>query len=171
MGAQTAAEPTTAALTSIDDERLTTVGLFFEAHAGIKAAFERRLEADAGLPVQWFEVLVRLARTPGHRLRMSDLAAQSSLTPSGLTRVVDRLCDAGLVVRESCPTDRRSWYASISPEGLRRIEAAVPVHLAHIDEVIGSVLSPTELDAFAAVLRKLRDAANPAAAAASDHPA
>ena len=150
-----------------DEHRLTTMGLFFEAHAGLKATFERRLEAEAGLPVQWFEVLLRLARTPGHRLRMSELAAQSAVTPSGLTRVVDRLTEVGLVARESCPTDRRSWYASITPEGLSRIQAAVPVHLAHIEELFGAVLSPDEVLALSATLRKLRDAANPGAAAAS----
>jgi DNA-binding MarR family transcriptional regulator len=147
----------------LDDVRLTTLGLFFEAHAGVKAAFERRLEADAGLPVQWFEVLLRLARTPGHRLRMSELAAQSSVTPSGLTRVVDRLCDAGLVLRESCPTDRRSWYATLTPEGLERIESAVPLHLAHIEDVVASILSPAEMAQLATIMRKLRDATNPAA--------
>jgi DNA-binding MarR family transcriptional regulator len=154
-------------LSPADEDRLTTVGLFFEAHAGLKATFERRLEAEAGLPVQWFEVLLRLARTPGHRLRMSELAAQSAVTPSGLTRVIDRLTEVGLVARESCPTDRRSWYASITPEGLRRIRAAVPVHLAHIEELVEAALSPAELQALSATLRKLRDAANPAAATSS----
>jgi DNA-binding MarR family transcriptional regulator len=154
----------------LEDERLTALGLFFEAHAGIKAVFERRLEADAGMPVQWFEVLLRLARTPGHRLRMSELAAQSSVTPSGLTRVVDRLTEAGLVVRESCPTDRRSWYATLTDEGLARVQAAVPLHLTHIDEVVGSVLSPAELAQLSALLRKLRDATNPGAALADGCP-
>jgi DNA-binding MarR family transcriptional regulator len=154
----------------LDDVRLTTLGLFFEAHAGLKAAFERRLEADAGLPVQWFEVLLRLARTPGHQLRMSQLAAQSSVTPSGLTRVVDRLCDAGLVTRISCPSDRRSWYAALTPEGLERIETAVPLHLGHIEDLVASILSPTEMDELATIMRKLRDATNPGAAGASDCP-
>ena len=72
---------------------------------------ERRLEAESGLSMQWFEVLIRLARSPGQRLRMTDLAAQTILTPSGLTRAVDRLVDAGLVARRGLP-DR-------SPEHLR----------------------------------------------------
>jgi DNA-binding MarR family transcriptional regulator len=166
MPASTSAD-TGLELSPADEDRLTTMGLFFEAHAGLKATFERRLEAEAGLPVQWFEVLLRLARTPGHRLRMSELAAQSAVTPSGLTRVIDRLTEVGLVARESCPTDRRSWYASITPEGLHRIRAAVPVHVAHIEEVVEAVLSPGEFQALSATLRKLRDAANPAAAGSS----
>lgn len=157
-------------MSGLDHDDLTTMGLFFEAHAGLKAALERRLDAECGLPVQWFEVLIRLARTPGHRLRMSELAAQSSVTASGLTRVVDRLVDAGFVTRESCPEDRRSWYASLTPAGLARIETAVPAHLGHIDEVVGAVLSPAERTQLATILRKLRDAVNPAAAAASTCP-
>lgn len=153
-----------------DDPRLTAVGLVFEAHAGLKAQLERRLEAEAGLPIQWFEVLLRLARSPGHRLRMSDLAAQTSVTPSGLTRVVDRLCEAGLVARESCAEDRRSWYATLTPEGNARLDAAVPAHLRHIDEVLGSVLDHDELAQLAGLVRKLRDATNPAATQVGGRP-
>ena len=73
--------------------------MFVEAHAGIADRVERRLEAESGLSMQWFEVLIRLARSPGQRLRMTDLAAQTILSPSGLTRAVDRMVDAGLVTR------------------------------------------------------------------------
>jgi DNA-binding MarR family transcriptional regulator len=146
----------------IADERLTALGLFFEAHAGLTRELERRLDRDCGLSVQWFEVLLRLARTPEGRLRMSDLAGQTTLTPSGLTRAVDRLEAAGLVRREACPTDRRSSYACITDEGRARIEAAVPVHLGHIDDVVGAVLDTGELDALASTCRKLRDGVAPA---------
>ena len=44
---------------------------------------------------QSFDMLIRLARSDGHQLRMSELAVQASLTPSGLTRAVDRLPAAG----------------------------------------------------------------------------
>lgn len=154
----------------IDDQDLTTVGLFFEAHAGVRSALEKRLEGECGLPVQWFEVLVRLARSPGGRLRMSELAAQSSVTASGLTRVVDRLVEAGLVARESCPEDRRSWYAALTDDGRARIDAAIPAHLRHIREVVGPVLSPAEMATLSSLLRKLRDALNPLAAGASACP-
>ena len=114
---------------------LTTGGLFVEAHAGMSILMESRLEAESGLSMQWFEVLIRLARSPEHRLRMTDLAAQTVLTPSGLTRAVDRLVAAGLVERAACPTDRRSTYAVLSAEGERRVLKALPVHIAHLEEV------------------------------------
>jgi DNA-binding MarR family transcriptional regulator len=147
----------------LDDERLTTAGLLFEANAGLTAALERRLVDECGLTGVWFELLLRLARSPGHRLRMCDLAAQVALSPSGLTRAIDRLDEAGLVVREHCPEDRRVSYASLTPAGLARIEAAVPVHLQHLDEYFVSVLTPEELEQLGATMRKVRDHVNPGA--------
>jgi DNA-binding MarR family transcriptional regulator len=147
----------------LDDERLTTAGLLFEAHAGLAAALERRLVDECGLSGQWFELLLRLARSPGHRLRMCDLAAQVALSPSGLTRAIDRLEESGLVVREHCPEDRRVSYASLTPAGLARIEAAVPVHLQHLDEYFVSVLTPEELEQLGVAMRKVRDHVNPGA--------
>jgi DNA-binding MarR family transcriptional regulator len=150
----------------LDAPDITTVGLLLEAHAGLTRELERRLERECGLSVQWFEVLLRLARSPGGRLRMSDLAAQATLTASGLTRAIDRLEDAGLVTRDACPTDRRSTYAVLTAKGRKRIEAAVPVQLGHIGELVRGVLDGEEMAALASSLRKLRDALNPAAAAA-----
>ena len=114
----------------LNHPHLTTIGLFIEAHAGLSRRMERSLETQSGLSVQWFEVLIRLARTPGHRLRMSDLAAQTTLSASGLTRAVDRLEAAGLVERQACPEDRRSTYAVLTDAGEDRIMAAVPVHVS-----------------------------------------
>jgi DNA-binding MarR family transcriptional regulator len=154
----------------LDDERLTLVGLFFESHAGLAATLERRLESECGLTNQWFEVLLRLARSPEGRLRMSDLTAQVTLTPSGLTRVVDRLEAAGLVTREACPTDRRGYNAVITKEGKERIERAVPVHLAHLDDVFTGVLDEKEKAQLERTLRKVRDRLYPCATAGASAP-
>jgi len=146
---------------------LTTAGLVAEAHAGMSRVLERRLAADAQLSVQWFEVLVRLVRTPGHRLRMSDLAAQTTLSPSGLTRAVDRLEVAGLVRRVPCETDRRSAWATLTPEGEARINRAVPIHVAHLTELLTPIFGPEQLATFSDLVRQLRDAVHPTAVQAS----
>ena len=147
----------------LHDERLTAAGLLFEANAGLVAALERKLADDCDLSSQWFELLLRLARSPGHRLRMCELANQVALSPSGLTRAVDRLVEARLVTREHCPEDRRVAYASLTAAGLERIEAAVPVHLEHLDEYFVGVLTPEELQQLSATMRKVRDHVNPGA--------
>jgi MarR family transcriptional regulator, 2-MHQ and catechol-resistance regulon repressor len=147
----------------LEDDRLTLMGLFVESYKGLAATLERRLERDSGLSMQWFEVLLRLARSPGHRLRMTDLAAQTGLTPSGLTRAVDRLSEAGLVERVACPEDRRVAYAALTETGLSRVTSAVRPHLRDIDELMNAALTPPEREQFGALLRKVRDHVNPQA--------
>lgn len=151
----------------VDHPNLTTIGLFAEAHAGLGDLLERELEQRHGLSGQRFEVLVRLVRSPGHRLRMSDLAAQTTLSASGLTRVVDRLVREGLVERAACPSDRRGSFAVLTPAGERRIMAALPGHVAQINELLETAFAPADLERFSGLLRQLRDSVNPAAERAS----
>jgi DNA-binding MarR family transcriptional regulator len=146
---------------SLDDDRLTLAGLFFETHAGLVAELGRHLEAESGLTGQWFEVLLRLARSPDGRLRMSDLARQVIMTPSGLTRAVDRMEEAGLVRREACSSDRRVFYAVLTAKGRRRIEGAVPRHVEHVDECFTAHLDAKERAGLESSLRKLRAALRP----------
>jgi DNA-binding MarR family transcriptional regulator len=148
----------------LQDDRLTLVGLFAESFKGLHGKLEQDLARDCGLPLQWFELLIRLARSPGQRLRMSDLALQTSLTPSGLTRAVDRLEAAGLVQRVACPSDRRGAYAALTHSGLQRTRAAVGPHLRHIQEHLTGLLTAGEQQALAGLLRKIRDHVNPDAA-------
>jgi DNA-binding MarR family transcriptional regulator len=150
----------------LTDDRLTLVGLLMESTTALRSQLDRRLTSDVGMPLQWFELLVRLARSPGHHLRMSDLAAQTSLTPSGLTRAIDRLEDAGLVERTPCASDRRGSYATLTADGLARITAAVGPHLVHVDDHLTGNLSQAEQAQLTALLRKVRDHVNPAAVAA-----
>jgi DNA-binding MarR family transcriptional regulator len=145
---------------------LTTAGLLVEAVDGFSAQLEKQLE-DQHLSVQWFGILLRLARTPGHQLRMSDLAAQTTLTASGLTRAVDRLEAAGLVRRETCPSDRRGSFAVLTEAGEARIGTAIPVHVGQLQAVFDDLYSPAELEQLTELLHRLRDRVNPDAARAS----
>jgi DNA-binding MarR family transcriptional regulator len=144
-------------LSIADEERLTTVGLLMESAAGLRREFQRRTEAENSLSNQSFDVLIRLARSTGSELRMSELAAQTSLTPSGLTRSVDRLQEQGLVVRRVCPEDRRGAFAVLTTAGQALMDRAIPEHLAHINEVLSSLFSTEEEATLAHLLRRLRD--------------
>ncbi len=151
------AQGTAAQGTQLDDERLTTVGLLFESAAGLRRLFQRRFESERSLSNQSFDVLIRLARTPGSALRMSELAAQTSLTPSGLTRSVDKLAGQGLVSRRTCPEDRRGAFAVLTPAGQELMDRAIPEHIAQVSEVLGDVFTTEEEETLAALLRRLRD--------------
>src|SRR4051812_44199863 len=144
----------------LNDPRFTAMGLFAEAFTGLTNRFAAQFEEHRLSGVE-FEVLMRLARSPGHRLRMTDLAGQTSLSTSGVTRVVDRMDRDGLVRREACPTDRRSSFAVITEAGRARLDEVLPGHIELLQQWFIGQLSPQELDGLMNSLRKIRDAVNP----------
>jgi MarR family transcriptional regulator, 2-MHQ and catechol-resistance regulon repressor len=143
-----------------DDQRLTAMGLLAETYGGLTARITDQL-AEHDLSGVEFETLLRLARSPEHQLRMTDLANQTQLTTSGVTRVVDRLERDQLVCRSACPTDRRSSYAVITTAGLERLAAVIPGHIAVIDRWFTGRLTGTQLDRMLEGLRMVRDAVHP----------
>jgi DNA-binding MarR family transcriptional regulator len=147
-----------------DDPRLTAMGLLTEASSGLRAVLAPQIAAH-GLSDTEFEVLLRLARTPGQRLRMTDLAAQTSLSTSGITRVVDRLEREGLVERRSCATDRRGYWATLTPVGDARLAAAVTGHVELVDRWLTSRLTDDQLAGLVEALRIVRDGVRPDALA------
>lgn len=151
----------------LNDPRLTAMGLFAEVYVGIADKTNGGF-AKAGLSDVDFETLIRLARSPRQSLRMSDLAAQTSLSTSGITRVVDRLEREGLVVREACATDRRASYAVITEAGNARLRQVLPQHLEDIELWFTGLLSPEDLASFLDMLRKIRDVVRPCATAGAD---
>jgi MarR family 2-MHQ and catechol resistance regulon transcriptional repressor len=152
--------------TDLEDPRFTAVGLFTEAFTGLTNRFAAQLE-EHRLSMVEFEVLMRLARSPGSRLRMTDLAGQTSLSTSGVTRVVDRMDRDGLVRREACPSDRRSSYAVITEAGRARLDEVLPEHLELIERWFVGLLAPDQLTTMLDSLRTIRDAVNPCATAGS----
>jgi MarR family 2-MHQ and catechol resistance regulon transcriptional repressor len=148
----------------LDDPRLTAVGLFMEAHMGLAAKLAPRLHECGVSETEW-EVLLRLGRTRGGRLRMSDLSAQTSLSTSGITRVIDRLERDGLVVRESCDTDRRGTWARITESGNVRLTSILALHLDDIERWFTGRLTLQQLGALTDALRVIRDAVHPDAVA------
>ena len=155
------------------DERITAFGLFAEAYTGLVTRFSAQL-AEHGLSMIEFEVLIRLARSPDHRLRMTELAGQVALTTSGITRVVDRLERDQLVRRQACPSDRRGSWAVLTRTGLTRLASALPGHLGLLERHFTGRFEAEELDLIVTRLRDIRDEVHPdarprPAAAPPDH--
>ena len=141
----------------VTPEQLEVWRSFLRAHALII----RRLEADLtdhhALPLAWYDVLARLVEADGHRLRMSELAERVMLSPSGLTRLVDRMVDAGMVCREVSERDARGYYAVLTDAGYEKLRSATGTHLRGILEYVLSRYTDTELDQIAAYLARLQD--------------
>jgi DNA-binding MarR family transcriptional regulator len=109
-----------------------------------------------------FELLLRLARNPRHRLRLTTLAIELTVTTGGVTRLVDRAELQGLVRREPCVDDARGYHAVLTEEGKRRLREAMPDHLDDVHSLWTSQLGAdreTVLDR----MRQARDHARLAA--------
>jgi MarR family 2-MHQ and catechol resistance regulon transcriptional repressor len=137
------------------DEGISAFGQLLEATTRLERRLGRRLEEDCELPHPWFEVLLRLARSPEGRIAIGELGRQVLLTSGGMTRLVDRMAEAGLVVREPSPTDRRIQWVRATPEGMSRLAAAAAVHAANIDELVTRRLTARELQTLLRVLEKI----------------
>jgi DNA-binding MarR family transcriptional regulator len=145
-----------------DAERLAVWRLFLEAHAAVVDRLGRELETECDLPLTWYDVLVQLAAAPGRRLRMRDLADAVLLSRSGLTRLVDRMEAAGLVLRETHASDRRGADAVLTDAGRAALRRAAPVHLrgvqAHFATHVPDGALPDLRDALSRVVAAQRAA-------------
>jgi DNA-binding MarR family transcriptional regulator len=141
----------------VDDARITTFGLLLESHAGLVRVFDQHLQYECGLPLRRFEVLLRLARSPGRCLPAGELSRSISLTTGATTRRIDRLVAAGLIERRTRTTDRRFVDICLTRQGELRLAEALPVHLADLDRHLVAILSADELSNLDAALRHLRD--------------
>ena len=153
------------------DERIQVLGLLVQVVSGIGERAATRLERH-GLTTVDLDVLVALGEPADGELQptMSDLAAGTGLTPSGATRVVDRLVSRGLVARSACATDRRITHVALTAAGSRLLAAALPDHLGVLDDALRPLRGTGQLASFTDHLRRLRDAlaadAEPAGGAA-----
>jgi DNA-binding MarR family transcriptional regulator len=115
------------------------------AYHDVIRTLDRELREEHDLPLAAYDVLLRLARSPGRALRMTDLAEKVLLSPSGLTRLIDRLAARGLVERREDPEDGRVALASLTDAGLDQLRTAARTHLRGIREHFTARLSEAQL--------------------------
>lgn len=140
---------------SLENTKGSVWALFLKAHAVLVEQVEARL-AGAGLPpLGWYDVLWGLERAEGGRLRMHELAEKVALSRSNLSRLVDRLEEAGLVERERSAEDRRGAFAVLTDAGKAVRRKMWPVYEACIREYFGSIVSEDEARVLADVLRRM----------------
>ena len=109
---------------------------------------DARLEKEHHIDVNEFDVLITLDNAEDGRLRMTALAEAVMFSSGGLTRLVGRLEDDGLVRRTPDPNDARSLRAGLTARGTARLRAARRTHDAVIDELLGSKLTREQLTAL-----------------------
>jgi DNA-binding MarR family transcriptional regulator len=139
----------------LSDAELRAWQAFLHAHRQVVRRLDAELRSEHDLPLNGYDVLLRLARAPERSLRMTDLAERVLMSPSGLTRVVDRLVEAGLVRRERSAGDGRVMLAHLTEEGRRVVRRAARTHLRGIREHFTGRLTGAQLREVAAALETI----------------
>ncbi|MGH7641014.1 MAG: MarR family winged helix-turn-helix transcriptional regulator [Candidatus Dormibacteria bacterium] len=139
----------------LNQDELTAWKAFLRAHAVITRALERQLLASRDLPLAEYDVLVQLSEAPGRALRMAQLADQVLLSRSGLTRLVERMEQSGLVQRQSCPNDARGSLAVLTERGQELLRSAAPGHLDAVRTHFVDPLGKDQLALLSPALERL----------------
>ncbi len=127
-----------------DDEQHTWRALIHFIHE-LRAEQEEALVQAHGITEADYGVLVQLSEGEDRRMRMCDLAQKLRMSPSGLTRRIDALARRGLVSREPSVSDRRVMLAVLTDDGLAKLEAAAPTHVAAVRRSLFDHLSDTQV--------------------------
>ena len=142
-------------MTLYTDEARAAWRGFLQTYSTLLPVLAQELQADLNLPLTWYDVLAQLNSAPDGGLRMQDLAKAIILSQSGLTRLLDRMAEAGLVDRTPCPHDRRGTYAVITEQGKAVYAEALPTHIRSIEAHFLSHLDATDVQALAAAFAKI----------------
>ncbi len=144
-------------------------GGLLRSHATMTRAMNTQLVAEHGITLSDYDVLVSLANAPERRMRRVDLANSVVLTPSGITRLLDRLEAEGWVCKHQCQSDARVSWAVLTDAGHQKLLEAAQTHHADIARLFTDRLTAEELDALGCLLGRLGTRLG--AAVAADEPA
>jgi DNA-binding MarR family transcriptional regulator len=112
----------------------------WRALAKVVIVLPRLIDAELlrrqNLTLSEYMVLMILSESPDRSCRMSDLVSGVPITPSGLTRLIERLERKEMVARRKASSDARGQVAEITEAGLDRLRDAWPGHLDDVRRIV-----------------------------------
>jgi DNA-binding MarR family transcriptional regulator len=125
------------------------------AHQAAISGVERALKAAGLPPLAWYEALAALERAGAHGLRPYVLEEALRIPQYGLSRLLDRMEAAGLVLRGNCPEDGRGQRVVLTEAGRAMRERTAPVHAAAVQQAVGARLSSADAQGLSDLLDRL----------------
>jgi DNA-binding MarR family transcriptional regulator len=136
-----------------DEQRIWRA--YLRAGTLLTARLNRQLQADSGLSLAEYEVLVQLSETPGGRLRPFQLGQALDWEQSRLSHLLSRMTRRGFVAREGCSGDGRGAFVALTAAGRAAIESAAPGHVVAVRRLIFDALGPARAKAFGRALETI----------------
>jgi DNA-binding MarR family transcriptional regulator len=115
---------------------------------------EAQMRRDHGLTMARYDVLAQLDMAGG-QLGLSELATSLLLSPSGLSKLLDRMEASGLVRRDPDPRDARAAFATITPDGRSLARKARQGHHAFLQRTFGRPLDDRDLADLTRIMNRL----------------
>ena len=140
---------------STTDAKAHAWAVLLTAHARLLERIEAELAAAALPPLGWYDVLWALESAAGRQLRMHELAEHVVLSRSNLTRLADRLQDAGLIERTAAEEDRRGAYCVITAAGRALRKRMWPVYQDAVERYFGAHISEKEATQMGEILARI----------------
>lgn len=128
---------------------------FLHTHDDLWKALDARLASAFDLSIPGYELLLALEEAGGGGVRMAELAKRLRFSAGGLTRLVDKLQDAGLTERRKCEVDGRGFYVHLTLAGRRHLRRVHVKHLEAVRALFLDKLTPGEQAALAEIWDKL----------------
>jgi DNA-binding MarR family transcriptional regulator len=126
-----------------------------QANRVLDAVLDQRIRAAADVSLAEYEALFRLQLASDRSLHMSEIASQLINSPSGMTRIADRLEKDGLITRETPPDNRRVVLVSLTDRGRRVLEKADRAFREALAESFSDHLTESDLAELRRLMRKL----------------
>jgi DNA-binding MarR family transcriptional regulator len=129
---------------------------YLTMHAHLTSRLHRALQAETGLSLSDFDVLVQLTDRTEPRMRVTELAEALQWEKSRLSHHLTRMQRRGLVCREQCPDDARGAYIALTEQGRTAIERAAPSHVETVRDLVFDQLTDEQVDTLAAIADRVR---------------
>jgi DNA-binding MarR family transcriptional regulator len=150
----------------LTDEQQRVWRSYIDATTLLWDHLDRQLQRDAGMPHVYYGLLVKLAESPGRRLRMTELAMFGKITRSRLSHAIARLEKNGWVRREDCPDDKRGQFAVLTDAGHWVLWQTAPGHVEAVRQAMFDRLTTEQQQALGEIMRIVAEGLQPSEAGA-----
>ena len=139
----------------LDERRQRAWRAWLAMQTRLQAELNRQLQADSGMSLADFDVLVALTDRPDVPLRVFELAEAVQWEKSRLSHHLARMERRGLVERQDCPDDARGAFVVLTAAGRDAIERAAPAHVETVRALVFDGLAPEQVDLLADVAERV----------------
>ncbi|MBE9226360.1 MarR family transcriptional regulator [Phormidium sp. LEGE 05292] len=142
-------------MTQLDSAQNSLWKIFLMAHTRLVNRVEQDFK-QAGLPpFEWYDVLIALKQAPDQQMRLSELAQELLVNRTNVTRLADRLENAGLIQRKVCKDDRRGAFAVLTKAGLEMQQKMWTVYSQSIAQYFSRHLTQKDTVVFTKALTSM----------------